>query len=130
MFEIIEKPWGTTQLLFRNNSTEVHRIKVLEGGYCSIHKHDKKSNMFYVESGRLSIYEQDEHGFNQCVTVLRDGDALTIPSGRYHEFRATEDTIAYEIYDVDPITEQDISRLNVGGRLSLKASFESDSLGV
>ena len=45
------KVWGTTEPLIVNSSLEVHRITVIKGGYCSLHKHQSKYNAFYVMKG-------------------------------------------------------------------------------
>ena len=129
MFERVEKPWGYTQLLFRNDVFEVHRIKVKRGGYCSVHKHNTKYNMFYIEYGGLGIHEQNEDGTGQSYIYLRDGDSLHVPPGQYHKFYAHEDTVAYEIYYVRA-DQEDISRLTTGGWVSTKDETEQYTLGL
>ena len=47
-------------------------------------------------------------------TIVTDGDLTIVKPGKYHEFEALEDTIAYEIYWVE-LNHDDIVRENVGG---------------
>lgn len=111
-----KKAWGKTQQLFNNSSTEVHRIEVVRGGYCSIHEHTAKLNLFFVEFGELRV---TTFGRNlqpiQCHTI-RPGKSFTVASGTLHQFEATEPTVAYEIYSVDrSIDPEDIIRHSQGG---------------
>lgn len=107
------KIWGTTEKIASNGNFEVHRIEILQGGYCSEHKHIAKHNMFYVESGELEITQYNDNGIND-VTVISDGEQTAVAPGVWHKFRAICDTIAYEIYWSEPIGE-DIVRRSVGG---------------
>lgn len=109
------KIWGTTSLIFRNGDFEVHRIHANAGGFCSIHEHTSKFNLFYIESGKLevSVFKngKDEPSDD---TILIDGMSTIVNPGEVHRFRAIEDTIAYEIYwtELDP---NDIVRYREGG---------------
>lgn len=107
-----EKIWGTTQLIFCKNNVEIHRIDIKKGGFCSKHKHEKKFNLFYVESGDLSvtIFEDDDTKLNE----LTHGMSLIISPGQIHMFEATSDCVAYETYWIE-LDVDDIIRYNVGG---------------
>ena len=108
------KVWGKTQEIFVNNNFELHRIEVKKGGCCSKHKHIHKINAFYVERGKLkiTIYETDYDLVDE--TIISTGDLSIVKPGKYHEFEALENTIAYEIYWVE-LNHSDIKRDNVGG---------------
>lgn len=92
------KVWGLTQLLEANGVLEFHRIQVNAGGTCSKHRHRFKWNGFYVERGSLeiSVWKQDYELVDR--TVLGAGDFTKIPPGEYHQFRALDETVAFEIY--------------------------------
>ena len=92
------KVWGMTQLLEANGVLEFHRIQVQAGGTCSKHRHRFKWNGFYVEQGRLEISVWKQQYDLVDRTVLEAGDFTKIPPGEYHQFRALEDTVAFEIY--------------------------------
>lgn len=122
------KIWGTTEALLKNPIVEWHRIEVNKGFKCSVHKHSYKHNAFYVEKGALQILiYRDNVGAATAITgvgnsisetidrtLLTDGDHTTIAPNVYHCFVALEDTIAFELYWPELLTE-DIRRLNSGG---------------
>lgn len=109
------KIWGQTQCIFNKNNVELHRISVNKGGYCSIHIHQTKFNMFFVESGKLkvTIFRGDEPGPTDS-TILTSGMATLVNPGEKHIFEALENSIAYEIYWVE-LVHNDIVRFEEGG---------------
>ena len=111
------KIWGATQELFNKNNVSIHRIEIKEGGFCSLHKHEHKTNIFFVEKGKLKvvIYRKDANSDIIDDTILEDGDMTLVEPGLLHRFEALEDTIAYEIYYVE-LNTNDIVRHNVGGK--------------
>ena len=108
------KIWGMTELLHRNPVLEFHRIEINEGGYCSKHLHQFKWNGFFVESGKLQIKVWKNEYDLQDITILMPGDFMQVKPGDFHEFRALEQTVAFELYwaEFDP---SDIVRETVGG---------------
>jgi len=110
------KIWGKTDLIFSKNGIEIHRIKIKAGGFCSLHKHIHKSNVFFVESGllKISVHKNDYQLVDE--TILQPGFQTTVGPGEFHKFEAIEETIAYEMYytTLDPA---DIVRKDVGGVL-------------
>ena len=108
------KVWGNTTPLFNNDSVEVHRIEALKNGYCSKHHHEFKYNMFYVESGALSIEIWKNDSDIMDRTILNKGESTTVNPTENHRFIALEDTVAYEIYWVKIISD-DIQRDDFGG---------------
>jgi len=111
---ITGKSWGQTELIFQNDIMEVHRIEIKEGGYCSLHKHDMKWNMFYVEKGllRIEIHKNDYKLIDK--TTLATGQKTTVKPGEWHKFHAINDTVAYEIYYTGSLSD-DIIRKDHGG---------------
>ena len=107
------KIWGTTQLLFKSGSTEVHHIEARAGGYCSRHKHQTRTNQFFVIEGLLAIALW-EAADQIDITILGPGEQTTIPIGQDHLFVALEDTKAIEIYQAKCMAE-DIDRKWHGG---------------
>jgi mannose-6-phosphate isomerase-like protein (cupin superfamily) len=109
------KIWGKTQEIIKGSTFELHRIVIEKGGFCSLHKHEHKNNAFFVESGSIEI---DVHKNDYDLidkTYLNTGDMLVVKTGEYHKFKAVEDSIVYEIYWIDDISE-DIIRKEVGGK--------------
>jgi len=110
------KVWGNTTKLFDKNNVEMHRIEVEAGGFCSKHNHQSKYNLFFVEEGELKIYIYREYAGKvlEDITTLKTGDTTYVEPGVPHMFRATEHTIAFEIYWVT-LDVNDIVRETVGG---------------
>ena len=107
------KFWGTTRCFFENDSSEVHYIEAVEGGYCSRHHHEKKWNRFIVLEGTLKviIYKQD----SQDETILTEGMFSDVPPMIDHRFECLENTKALEIYWTDGLDPTDIVRKDSGG---------------
>ena len=107
------KVWGETTEFFKNDSTSGHYLKIKAGGYCSEHRHHKKSNLFFLIAGRLEIKIWRER--NQIdITILGPGQMSEVPPGFYHKFTALEDCECIEIYQVQ-LQDPDIERRNKGG---------------
>ena len=111
------KVWGITEQIFGKNNVSIHRIAVHPGGFCSIHKHLNKWNMFYVESGilRVKTWKNDYDLIDE--TLLFEGDAIMIKPGEFHQFinENVDCAIVYEIYWTE-LDENDIERKDVGGK--------------
>ena len=107
------KIWGTTQRLFKSGSAEGHYIEARAGGYCSRHKHQTRTNQFFVVEGRLAIALW-EAADQIDITILGPGEQATVPIGQDHLFMALMDTRAIEIYEARSMSE-DIERKWQGG---------------
>lgn len=108
------KIWGQTTALLKTPFVEVHRLLINPNSTCSLHKHERKWNMFYVTSGVLFI-EARKHAYDLIdVTTLYPGDFTSLPPGEFHRF-STRDMAAecLEIYYPEPLSE-DIIRQTVG----------------
>ena len=114
MTEINGKVWGVTQKLFNKNNVEINRIEIKDGGFCSLHKHSSKFNMFYVESGELVIHVLKSDYNLTDKTVLTTGQFCVVIPNEYHKFTATKNTVCFEIYYVE-LDVNDIQRKDVGG---------------
>lgn len=108
------KVWGHTYALFNKNNVEVHYLTAKKGGYCSEHWHTKKYNKFIVIEGELKITVWNDGV--EDVTLLAEGEELTVKPGLRHKFEALENSAALEIYWVE-LEEDDIIRETVGGMM-------------
>ena len=106
------KIWGTTQEIFNNGIVSINYLKIMKGGYCSEHRHKKKSNLFFVITGNLKI-EIWQSNSTKDETVLWPGEMATIESGVWHRFKALTDVECLEIYEVKLF--EDIERRTTGG---------------
>lgn len=116
------KIWGDTTLIWCNESTIVHRINIIKGGYCSKHYHSHRSNLFHVESGKLQIDVWKENGVVD-TTILCLGESTEVPPNVFHRFTALEETKALEVYWVK-IDKEDIVREDQGGRDNVPIYFK------
>jgi len=108
------KVWGNTSEIFNQHNVEIHRIEAKKGGYCSIHKHEHKYNMFFVESGmlRIKVWKNDYDLVDE--TIITNQEMSIVQPGEFHQFDALENTIAYEIYWTS-LKSSDIIRKDSGG---------------
>lgn len=104
------KKWGFTSQLFNKNNVEIHRIVGDIGGTTSMHMHDAKYSMLFVESGQLKIYvEKNDYNLTD-ITILNPGESTILNPKEFHKFEVMADqTVCYEIYWVQ-INENDIIR--------------------
>jgi len=114
VFDVHGKVWGRTAHIFAGCNVEVHRIEVEPGGFCSKHRHRAKANLFFVESGELTVRIWRQGGGRIDETVLRRWQSCTVEPGVFHQFAAAEDTVAFEIYWVE-LDPGDILRETPGG---------------
>ena len=108
------KIWGLTEEVFNNGIVSVNFLKIKKGGYCSEHKHVKKSNLFHVISGRLAIeiWREDK----KDETLLNPGESTVVEAGVYHKFWAVTNVQCLEIYQAE-LEKEDIERRSVGGKV-------------
>lgn len=113
-YEIVEKDWGTVEVLFFNNITRVSKISVNKGGkssYGKYHKHQRMYNQFVVFSGTLILYVETYERTHKILLGPDEEDyTYTILPGIWHRFEAETDVEGIEIYFnfIDP--DKDIVR--------------------
>ena len=72
-----------------------------KGKQCSWHYHNKKDEVFYVQSGKLMVYYSNFDDFEMAyVKELNAGEKkFHVPTGMRHRMRALEDTVMFEFFD-------------------------------
>jgi mannose-6-phosphate isomerase-like protein (cupin superfamily) len=110
---IAGKLWGTTETLLQTPMIEMSRITVVDGGYCSWHKHEHKANAFYVISGELRVEIEGANGIVDATT-LGPAEMSIVPPCVFHRFVARGKVEALEVYYMGMLSE-DIIRRDVGG---------------
>jgi quercetin dioxygenase-like cupin family protein len=111
------KVWGLTQEIFNKNNVSINRISINKNSYCSKHCHQYKTNIFWIESGKILVEEWKKEYNLVDKTILQKGDCCSIPPNTYHKFTGLEDSIVYEIYYVE-LDNNDIIREDVGGSIN------------
>jgi mannose-6-phosphate isomerase-like protein (cupin superfamily) len=107
------KVWGTTETVFKDKNTHIELIRVDKDGFCSLHRHNSKYNLFLVLSGRLKVTTHKD-GLEDSV-VLGPFQRTTIAPGHFHQFHALEEVVALEVYWTQ-LEDSDIERKNQGGK--------------
>jgi quercetin dioxygenase-like cupin family protein len=107
------KIWGETTEIFKTENVTAHYLKIKAGGYCSEHRHTKKTNLFFVISGELQITIWKDPKIMD-TTILEPGQISEIPAGVYHKFNALSDCECIEIYQAK-LQGPDIDRRTRGG---------------
>lgn len=67
-------------------------LRLHEGYYHPLHKHDENESVGYVISGKIEMVAGDEQ------IILAAGDVWRHPRGVYHSTRALEDSLAVEFH--------------------------------
>ena len=110
------KLWGVTQVVHRDQVSEVCHASIAAGGYSSRHRHLHKDNTFYVLRGVLLVKTFTNREGDPFVTVtLTAGQACKVPCRMWHKFEATTAVELIEIYSIG-LAADDIERDDVGGR--------------
>ena len=107
------KVWGETVHFFSKNNVSIHRLEIKGDSFCSKHCHEYKYNLFYVESGHLTVkvWKNDYDLVDE--TILGPGEYTKVKPGVQHQFECLEDAVAYELYWAE-FPEKDIVRETVG----------------
>jgi len=102
------KPWGTTRSSLSTPGVCVEELRILAGCKCSVHRHRKKDNTFFLISGRLRV------DVFPNFTELGPGDSIFVKAGAVHQFHAMTDSHVIEIYtpSIGRIDANDIERLS------------------
>jgi mannose-6-phosphate isomerase-like protein (cupin superfamily) len=106
------KTWGEKWNVFQNDLCEVSILYLLPNQRCSWHRHQKKSNQFFVIEGEIFI--KSEWG----VALIEKGQVFTTNPLEWHEFQtADKSAVIQEVMYVkyDP---EDIERQTLGGPIN------------
>tara|TARA_B100000035_G_scaffold39302_1_gene29647 strand:+ start:45316 stop:45651 length:336 start_codon:yes stop_codon:yes gene_type:complete len=89
MSNLIEKPWGSEEILEINNSYVLKKLIMKKGHQCSLQYHEYKHETIYVVSGQLNIYYLDKW------KVYYPGDVLVINPKDIHRMKAVDTDCVY-----------------------------------
>lgn len=109
----IFKVWGERHRVLLTDKCEIDFLKLKKDTFCSTHKHNKKSNLFYVIKGIVVI--ESEYG----KIKLSKGQCFEVKAPLKHRFIALSDSEMIECAYVEngKIDEKDIIRDILGGRI-------------
>lgn len=100
--EYIEKPWGSELWLVCNDKYALKIITINKGHRFSLQYHEKKTETWYLQKGRLSV-EYDKAKF-----IMRKGDVVHVPPKTVHRLEALTNS---EIIEVSTPELKDVVRL-------------------
>ena len=106
------KTWGQKWNIFQNDLNEVSYLDLQPNQRCSWHRHDTKSNLFFVIEGVLHV--KTEWG----TANVAEGEIFTTRPGDWHEFQTGDSgcrVIEVMFVKYDP---EDIEREKVGGPIN------------
>ena len=95
IFEKIEKPWGSEELIECNDKYVVKKLFMKKGNSCSIQYHELKTETIIILSGQVNIYVGNDVN-NLDIQVYNFGDTITIKPYTIHRMEAIEDSLYIE----------------------------------
>jgi mannose-6-phosphate isomerase len=96
--QIIEKPWGSEELIEINDRYMMKKLTMHQGHKCSLQYHNIKCETIYVLSGELKIYIGDvlKSEKNLSSRIYTEGETITLTPGVVHRMEAVSDSIYLE----------------------------------
>lgn len=90
--------WGTQTVVEDNPYFELHRLFVQSGKACTIHLHKHKRDIWFVESGSISIKIFD--GGNNLISenIVNAGEKFILNPGVIHQFEGIQDSVVLEYF--------------------------------
>ncbi|WP_455735332.1 cupin [Caproiciproducens sp.] len=93
---IMEKPWGTEELIAQNDHYIIRKLTIRTGQAVSLQYHKEKIETLYVLSGTATYYRQ-RPGEEMTETVVGPGDIIENHPYELHRERAIEDFVFIEV---------------------------------
>jgi len=95
MNKIIDKVWGHEEILISNELYAAKLMHLKRDYRCSIHRHRKKDETFYIMSGVVELE------FNGKPRTMETGDSIRIKPCDYHRFTGITDSVILEVSTAD-----------------------------
>lgn len=118
MNEWANKFWGETREIIHTPYYAKHELKLIKGGYCSLHYHRQRANRFIVKSGKVEIITW--FGPIYQSQIIGPDNTIVVASLVAHLFFVHADSEMDEEYYPDrggEVTRDDIVRLMEGGNI-------------
>ena len=106
MKSIVNKPWGSYQIIYQGENFVVKNIVVKPYGKLSLQSHKHRSEHWVIVEGRAEVT------INDSITTLEANQSTYIPSGTKHRLANNHDKnlILIEVWYGDSLDEEDITR--------------------
>ena len=108
MKSIVEKPWGSYQVLDEGTHYTVKKIIVNSGGKLSLQSHQHRSEYWIIAEGEALVTINDE------IKILKENKTIFIPRKSKHRLanKAVTKLIIIELWYGDILDENDIERFD------------------
>ena len=106
MKSIVEKPWGSYQVLEEGTNYTVKNIIVNPGGELSLQSHKHRSELWIIAEGEAVVTINDE------IKILKENKTIFIPRKSKHRLanESAKKLIIIELWYGDILDENDIER--------------------
>ena len=106
MKSIVEKPWGSFEILNSGSNFLVKKITVKIGGVLSLQSHEHRSEHWIVAEGEAEIT------LDEKIINLQENENIFIPKGAVHRIanKSNRDLVVIEMWYGDKLDENDIKR--------------------
>ena len=106
MKSIVEKPWGSYQVLEEGTHYTVKKLIVNSGGKLSLQSHQHRSEHWIIVEGEAEVTINDE------IKILKENETIFIPQGSKHRLanKAAKKLTIIELWYGDILDENDIER--------------------
>jgi len=106
MKSVVNKPWGSFEIIDEGEKYTVKKIIVHPGGKLSLQSHEHRSEHWLIASGIAEVIIDDK------THSLKENDNIFIPRGSKHRLTnlESENLIVIEMWFGDKLDENDIKR--------------------
>ena len=106
MKSVVNKPWGSFEIIDQGVKYTVKKIIVHPGGQLSLQSHEHRSEHWLVASGIAEVII-DAKNYS-----LKENDNIFIPKGSKHRLKniGSDNLIVIEMWFGDKLDENDIER--------------------
>lgn len=106
MNSLVQKPWGSFEILLSGKKFLVKKIFVKPGGVLSLQSHQYRSEHWVVAEGEAEVTISDK------ILNLKENENIYIPKGTIHRIsnKKKHDLIIIEMWYGDNLDENDIKR--------------------
>ena len=106
MKSIVNKPWGSFEIIDEGEKYTVKKIIVHPGGKLSLQSHEHRSEHWLIASGVAEII------IGEKIYNLKENDNIFIPRGSKHRLAnlGSDNLIVIEMWFGEKLDENDIKR--------------------
>jgi len=106
MNSIVEKPWGSFEILNSGENFLVKKIFVKPGGILSLQSHRHRSEHWIIAKGEAEVT------LDESISTLKENQNIFIPKSAIHRMsnKTNNDLIVIEMWYGEILDEGDIKR--------------------